>query len=906
MKIIGFLQIRNEEASGHLARFIDRNLALFDKLYVFDDASTDATRELIAPYATEILGGRDSKFSSELENKSELLTRIQLDCDANDAILWLDADEVIYASKEELKQLIEESFALGFDSIALKHRNLWRSYRWFRVDDRYNDLNPARIWRLSEQLSFPSAFGLHVRTEPLGLSATRSIEKFPVVHFGFASTELILRKHESYRQHWLSGYALNRLVSENGLRLEPLPASPEIMGERFLDLHEDLSSQHQPEPIAPLEWEFLSSQLQLEFEQKSQKPEVTLVCLIYKDLEWLEFQYSQLLQLQMDLPIGKAKILFIANDATPEVQAFLRENLIPHKVVSTKAHEGEWFINSVYRGYNMGVEFAESEYVFLVNSDMAYMRGTLARAYARRDPKLFLASRLVEQGFMESGQYGIERNFGSSPKTFRAREFAKFANSISERTSKGGGLFMPLLVHRETFLDLGGFPEGNVSTKSIQKYISGGEPEIAPRGAPSVPGDRALVMRASHCSVNHMTVFDSVAYHFQAGERRSKRKHSKVRTGFAIVNSLMTGINQETVLWGTLVERLSKKGSRVFAISTGQPVGRLGSLLSPIALWIKTATTFRKYGQPRVSFSNASYSLTTPGSSRRVVYRQDSPADTLNQIMQKNNISRADSVLANDPIFVEAHNQKDVRWVPVPLSEAWWEIEPKLPTDSISKSVIFVGSFSKTKGWPALADLVRQRSDINWTLVSKYAEDQHGLEGGSIKNWEVFRQLPQLELKRLVANSDLLIVASPYETQCLAALEALSQNTPVLTTPTGFLGGFSVGRHDFGIVSEDLPKDLDAILQNLDSFQPRRFLESLNLLGDNSWENWDKILGSQMEMSFRNMSKASGLSLFIDRAIAFGWSQIRLTYRRVLKPTLMLTYRRVIKLRGFFGRDSQP
>jgi glycosyltransferase involved in cell wall biosynthesis len=893
LKIIGFLQIRNEVSTGHLDRFIKHNLELFDKLYVYDDASTDGTTEAISRHATVLVRGGESKFSSELTNKAELLEKIISSCDEGDAILWLDADEVIYASKDELVELIKESFGLGYDSVALEHRNLWRSNSWYRVDHNFNDLRPARVWRVSKALSFPKRFGLHVTTEPLGLKATRQVNRYPVVHFGFASTDLILRKYENYRQHWLNGYALNRLISEFGLSLKPLSDEEAHLGSRFSKLHAEGFEEFPPQRLSALQWATRARALEEEFEQKAQKADVTLVSLIYKDLEWLEFQYSQLLKLQTDLPMGKADILFIANDATPEVLAFLRENGIPHKAISTRVGADEWFINSVYRAYNSAVEFSKTDYVYLVNSDMAYTKGTLARLYERRDPNLMLASRLVELGVLESGLYGIERSFGSKPKTFRQKDFNNYASTISTPEIRDGGLYMPLLVHRETFLRLGGFPEGNPTPESLEEYVSGNRPKIAVQGATSIPGDRAFVLRAEKVSVFHKTAFDSIAYHFQAGERRSNSGKKQKPSGYAVINDTLTGINHERVLWQILVERLKNSGVKVLSVSAKFPVGRIGSLINPLRLWINSAEAFRKRGQPRVTFSNASYALSAPGPSRKVVFRQDNPADLLNKLIQKNNLARADSILANDPTFVDQENRRNIRWIPVPLAEQWWTLEESTTSESKSKRVIFVGSFSETKGWPNLLALVNTREDIEWTLVSKYADDEHGLGSPNGKNWGVSRQIPQDKLKVMVANSDLLIVASPYETQCLAALEALSQNTPVLTTPTGFLGGYPLGKHEFGIVSDDLHRDIDLALSSLGEFQPRNFLEKLNLVGDQAWEAWDKILRTELEWSFRDLGEQSAIASFVDRAISFGVEQVRFVYRRRLKPALLMTYRRL-------------
>lgn len=374
---------------------------------------------------------------------------------------------------------------------------------------------------------------------------------------------------------------------------------------------------------------------------------------------------------------------------------------------------------------------------------------------------------------------------------------------------------------------------------------------------------------------------------------RSKSKARKRASGFAIVNISITGINREKVLWGYLLDRLANMGARVQPISSKFPSGVIGSVLSPLRLWRRALRSFKLNGEPRVSFSNASFAPTPPGKPRKVVFRQDAPADMFSQLIQRSNLTQADSIYANDPSFVESENKRNSHWIPVPLSEMWWEPAAKTTQKVDTKEVIFVGSFSETKGWPTLREIVSSRSDIQWTLISKYSDDEHGLRSPNGKHWTVFRRLSQEKLKVMVANSDLLIVASPYETQCLAALEALSQDTPVLTTPTGFLGGYPLGKHAFGVVSDDLHRDIDLALSSLGEFEPRNFLEKLNLVGDKSWEAWDKILRTELEWSFRDLGKQSAIASFVDRAISFGVEQVRFVYRRRLKPALLMTYRRL-------------
>jgi hypothetical protein len=224
----------------------------------------------------------------------------------------------------------------------------------------------------------------------------------------------------------------------------------------------------------------------------------------------------------------------------------------------------------------------------------------------------------------------------------------------------------------------------------------------------------------------------------------------------------------------------------------------------------------------------------------------------------------------------------------------WWQLEEPKASQSKYKRIIFVGSFSEAKGWPNLLELVKTRVDIDWTLVSKNLDDDHFLGSPNGKNWAVFRQIPQDKLRTLVANSDLLIVASHYEKQCLVALEALSQDTPVITTPTGLLGGYPLGKQEFGIVSDNLGRDLDLALGSLAEFQPRNFLQKLNLVGDQSWDSWDKILRTELEWSFRDLGKESAIASFVDRAFSYGVAQVKLVYRRRLKPALIMTYRKLM------------
>lgn len=890
MKIIGFLQVRNEIESGHLERFLKVNGPLLDSLFVYDDFSDDGTFELATKYATKVVRGESRQFGHELVNKSLLLSEVKSFGQYGDAVLWLDADEVLYSSRSELEALIDDAFEAGYDGIELPHMNLWRSSDWFRTDDLYDDLRPVRIWRLSENLYFPHKPGLHQQMHPQGIRAVKRLESPVVVHFGFASTELIIAKHANYRRHWQSGYALHRLISERGRVLQHITTRESQLGSRFRASHPFEPEVSEPKLLAPAEWYGLSDRALSEMVRRVQRPKVTVVSLIYASITWLEFQYAELLRIQRDMPMGEVEILFLANDATPEVLAYLRENDIPFVEVATRLAPQEWFINSVYRAYNKAVEISQGEYVLLVNSDMAYAPGALATLMREASPDVFLAGRLVELGIMPTGKFGIEKDFGSRPGKYRRQEFAKYAMKISERVSREGGLYMPLLVNRSRFLEIGGYPEGNLRDGQLKTYLETGEAIYALQGEPSVPGDVSLIAKARQAGISHRTVFDSITYHFQAGERRDENRRSSAASGLAIVNDSIVGINGEPVLWGQLSKRLSDREIGVRTSSVGFPNGLAQALSLPVRLFVKSQFHLRRGKMPRVIFANATYQIPLNGPWRKVFVRQDLPTTRGYKLLQRFALKTADQVVANDAEYVASTAGLRTQWRLVPLAEIWW---PRPSVRVISEDsgpnprLLFVGAFNETKGWSRMRELIADSPNVEWTLVSKYADDSTQLESDLLSRVRILRKLSAQELKEEYLRADAVVMASPYETQNLVSLEACSQGTPVLTTPTGFLGSFGLGRHEFGIVTNDLGAGLIELVSTLGTFNPRAFVEDFELVSEAGWQRWTELLRQELRDSFLTMGEPLYVVKFLSRLRAYGVWLIRKLLRNWVFPVLV-------------------
>jgi GT2 family glycosyltransferase len=115
---------------------------------------------------------------------------------------------------------------------------------------------------------------------------------------------------------------------------------------------------------------------------------------------------------------------------------------------------------------------------------------------------------LVEPSFVKPdghelipGKHAIQADFGRDPDTFPWDAWNRFAADNRENRQEPGGLYMPCVLHRETFLDVGGYPHGNVN---------------------GISGDVDLFARMEARGFKHVTCFDSLVYHMQEGEMRHK------------------------------------------------------------------------------------------------------------------------------------------------------------------------------------------------------------------------------------------------------------------------------------------------------------------------------------------------------------------------------------------------
>ena len=237
--------------------------------------------------------------------------------------------------------------------------------------------------------------------------------------------------------------------------------------------------------------------------------EVTVVVLIYRSLKWLDWVMEGVDSSKNET---RYRWLVVANDATEEVRADPRVD-----VDWQNEDPDEFYINRVYRAWNEGVLNAPTSLVVLLNSDMwtadywldelMEIKGSLmTRARAITSPgeiswkqKCVPTSLLVESGRLPSAMPEYVKDFGKNPEEFDRKGFMAHATNLRIPCDTGEGkLYMPILVDRQEFMDIGGYPEGN---------------------PPGTTGDKDLIRRYAEAGFTHVTALGSVVYHVQCGEQ---------------------------------------------------------------------------------------------------------------------------------------------------------------------------------------------------------------------------------------------------------------------------------------------------------------------------------------------------------------------------------------------------
>jgi len=234
-KIVGFSQLHNELELGNLENWF-KCMEVCDEIYIFDQASTDGSREYYKKFDNvHVIESDTNRFEEELVCKQELLEKLLSEQPDTDWIFWLDGDTLLDGRLLECSDLTPRATVLDdvlfrldldrIDSAFLGHYNLWRSDIWHRVDDQYDHFMQAgrmAFWKNTGNLRFNTEVGLHKSQHPVGIRNAVRIP-FNLIHRGFATDEQILKKYDNYKSRGQTGWALDRILEESTLQVERIP-----------------------------------------------------------------------------------------------------------------------------------------------------------------------------------------------------------------------------------------------------------------------------------------------------------------------------------------------------------------------------------------------------------------------------------------------------------------------------------------------------------------------------------------------------------------------------------------------------------------------------------------------------------------------------------------------------------
>jgi len=812
MRIVCIIQIYNELETGHLVAFFEENALLFDDIIIYDDGSTDGSAELCKKYTSHIISSRNNEFKKELQHKSRML-EMATELDA-DFIVSLDADEILSITRSELEKRCEDFNSKGFDGLTVEFINLWRSRNYKRIDSLFDEMLPVKVWKHKADLVAYSSVKdeLHQKLYPDYVINVTHDESVKIIHTGFSTEERVLRKYLRYKSIGQRGFNLSRFIDESNLKMEKVPdhffpSGWECLGD---------------EPKAQSMYHYVKQSIIAR--EKNPGVKVSIICLIYQDVNWLDFLYEQVLKYT---ELKDCEFYFIANQPTEDVINYLSENYIPHYIFEPEeVHKNEHYINNVYRAYNYGVSKAKGDYVVLINSDMAFTEGWLDNLIKHHDGTNCISSRLVESGRLRTGKYGIEKNFGYTYADYKEDDFQQFSELIKLENIKDGGLYMPLFVRKDHFDMVGGYPAGNI-TKDSDVF----NPEIAVVGAPLISGDTAFILKLSSFGIKHSTAFDSVVYHFQEGEKSSGENapsFHESKTKIVVCNDILTGTMGEKVLWDFLLTL-----PNVIGLDYKKVGGR-------------KSFSFIDYMQsnqisPSIIVQNISFMDHIDAPCFKVGFIQDD-LRLMNAVsfQQESNLKRSDLLVTNSYYTASSYPEYDFSVASVGVDSELFrvmdqaEVRKEFNIPSYDEIGVFVGALDDVKGWPKVLAVLEKRPNMYLIVVSKYQADfEH-------ERASLFCMLDQQTLAKVLNCADFFILGSKVETQCLAAIEAALCDLPIIMNRTGIF----VDIHDEDLNSIGrFGSDFDVAIQELseNKFSPRETIMKYPITINESMNKWKSI-----------------------------------------------------------------
>ena len=313
-----------------------------------------------------------------------------------------------------------------------------------------------------------------------------------------------------------------------------------------------------------------------------------------------------------------------------------------------------------------------------------------------------------------------------------------------------------------------------------------------------------------------------------------------------LVNDYLTGrLGEKKVLWNYMLENIPNlKGIDIDIMNNSNQYINNISFEENVKNYINN-----NFSDCKLLIQNGTWFNLIPYECKKIILIQDNLRKMNRKShIQENNFFNSDYIVSNSNEIDNYYNEKKCIQIPLGVDSDMFNIsiqnknilriEMNLPINNYSKFGIFVGSFTDTKGWTIMIDVINRRKDIFWILVTKHDYDNFYSD-----NSIVYKKINQELLVKLLNCADFFILPSPSETQCLAAIEANLCGIPVIMRNTGYFTNLNTNEiNNIGIITNNFSdEDINKIY--LHKFDTRNIIKNKFSI-NNMIQKWISLIKS--------------------------------------------------------------
>jgi len=199
MNVVGMIRVKNE--ARWIRESIESLLPLCSRVVLFDDHSTDGTREIVDSIPMVSLICSPFEGLNEARDKNCLLGF----CQDADWIISIDGDEVL----TDATRLLDAMQTTREKCLSLPILYAWDAPDQIRIDGVYGNFRRESVFRPDGSLFHDSGSGpnFHCGNVPPKIRESRGFAEAPLLHYGYMNRADRLRKFVWYNRQDPNNYS---------------------------------------------------------------------------------------------------------------------------------------------------------------------------------------------------------------------------------------------------------------------------------------------------------------------------------------------------------------------------------------------------------------------------------------------------------------------------------------------------------------------------------------------------------------------------------------------------------------------------------------------------------------------------------------------------------------------------